>query len=116
MTTVVLLDDAVQLRFRTWEKVAGLIRDHEVPLSAITWAEVVSDGLAATRGLRAPGLGVPGYRKIGTWRGRGHKSLVSVRLGQPAVRLRLQGQRFDELLVGADDAAALVEQLRFRVA
>lgn len=110
-----LTETAVRLRFRAWEKVAGLIRDLDVPLEAVTSAELVADGLAGTRGLRAPGLGLPGYRKIGTWRGRGHKSIVSVRRHQPAVRLRLAGQRFDEVLVGSDDAAELVERLRARV-
>jgi hypothetical protein len=38
-----------------------------------------------------------------------------VRRHQPAVRLRLTGQRFDEVLGGADDAAALADRLRARV-
>jgi hypothetical protein len=37
--------------------------------------------------------------------------MVSVRRGQPAVRVRLTGQRFDTLLVGADDAAAVAGDL-----
>jgi hypothetical protein len=115
MTTMTISGTTVRLRFRAWEKVAGLIRDHEVPVSAITSVEVVGNGLAAARGLRAPGLGLPGLRKIGTWRGRGHKSLVSVRRHQPAVRLRLAGQRFDEVLVGADDAEGLADRLRAHV-
>jgi hypothetical protein len=48
---------------------------------------------------------------MGTWRRRGEKSLVSVRRGQPAVRIRLEGARYDTLLVGADDAAALAGAL-----
>jgi hypothetical protein len=93
------------------EKVLGLLRDLEVPLSSVRSVEVVPDGLAAVRGLRAPGLGLPGVRKIGTWRARREKSLVSVRRGQPAVRVRLAGQRFDSLLLGTDDAAALAAEL-----
>lgn len=89
------------------EKVLGLLRDVEVPLSAVRDAAVVPDGLAAARGVRAPGLGLPGRRKIGTWRRPGEKTLVSVRRGQPAVRVRLAGQRFDTLLVGTDDAATV---------
>ncbi|MGY1666885.1 hypothetical protein [Geodermatophilus sp. SYSU D00696] len=88
------------------EKVLGLLRDLEVPLTAVHSAEVVPDGLAAARGLRAPGLGLPGRRLIGTWRRRGSKAFVSVRRG-PAVRLHLTGQRFDTLLVSAGDAAAV---------
>jgi hypothetical protein len=67
--------------------------------------------VAATQGLRAPGLGLPGLRKIGTWRGAGRRTLVSVRRGQPAVRVTLEGRRWDELLVGTDDAAAVAASL-----
>jgi hypothetical protein len=50
-------------------------------------------------------------RKIGTWRGRGAKTMVSVRKDQPAVRVELTGARFDVLLIGADDAAARAAEI-----
>ncbi len=84
----------------------GLLRDLEAPLPAVRSVEVVPDGFAALRGLRAPGLGLPGLRAIGTWRRRGTRTYVSVRRG-PAVRIELTGQRFDTALVSADDAAAV---------
>ena len=34
-----------------------------------------------------------------------------MRKGQPAVRLRLEGARYDTVLVGADDAATLAGSL-----
>ena len=73
---------------------------------------MVQDGLAAPRGLRAPGYALPWSRKLGTWRKRGHKSLVDVRRDQPAVRVRLEGQRYDELLMGSDDAERLAGDVR----
>jgi hypothetical protein len=111
MATVTTTPQALRVTLTTTEKVLGLLRDLEVPRSSVTSVEAVADGLAAARGLRAPGLGLPGVRKIGTWRARGEKSLVSVRRGQPAVRVRLAGQRFDSLLLGTDDAAALAAEL-----
>ena len=101
----------LSVRLTRAEKIAGLLRDVDVTLSAVRGVEVVEDALAAPSGLRAPGLGLPGMRKIGTWRGIGRKTLVSVRRGQPAVRVRLEGQRWDELLIGADDAPALAASL-----
>jgi hypothetical protein len=72
---------------------------------------VESDGISAARALRAPGLGVPGLRKIGTWRrradGRTRRTAVSVRRGQPAMRIELRGTSWDQLLIGHDDARAL---------
>ena len=111
MATVQLNPPVLSLRLTRGEKVAGLLRDVEVPLAAVRDVEVVPDGMAAARGLRAPGLGLPGLRRIGTWRSRDGKALVSVRRGQPAVRIRLEGQRWHELLVGTDDAPSLAASL-----
>lgn len=111
MATLQLHPPVLTLRLTRVEKIAGLLRDVEVPLSAVREAEVVLDGISAPRGWRSPGLGLPGLRKIGTWRSPGHRALVSVRRGQPAVRIRLEGHRWDELLVGADDAPALASAL-----
>jgi hypothetical protein len=111
MATMTTTPQALRITLTRSEKVFGMLRDLEVPRSAVVSAEAVPEGLAALRGLRAPGLGLPGVRAIGTWRRRGEKSLVSVRRGQPAVRVRLTGQRFDTLLVGADDAAAVAGRL-----
>jgi hypothetical protein len=105
MTTIILHPDSLSLSFTRAEKVAGLIRDQRVPLSAVRAVDVVPDGLAATRGVRAPGLGLPGARKIGTWRARSGNTLVSVRAGRPALRISLEGQRYAELLVDVERPA-----------
>ncbi len=112
MSSIVVTDATLTVRPSVLDRVTGLFGRQVVDRSAITAVEVVDDGLGAARGLRAPGLAVPGRRKVGTWRGRGVTRLVDVRRGQPALRVRLRGHRYDELLVGADAAAALAEQLR----
>ena len=111
MATVQLTPTTVTVRFTTAEKIAGLLRDLELPRAAVRSAEVVPEPLDAIRGLRAPGLALPGVRKIGTWRRPGERSLICVRRGQPAVRVRLEGARYDTLLLGADDAVALAGEL-----
>jgi hypothetical protein len=111
MATLQLSETTLTVRLTRAEKISGLLRDVEVPRSAVRDVEVVPDGLTAARGLRSPGLGLPGVRKIGTWRQRGEKTMVCVRRDQPALRIRLDGQRYDTLLVGADDAASLAEAL-----
>ena len=99
------------VRFTTGEKILGLVRNLRIPASAVASVAVVGDGLAAAHGLRAPGLGLPGFRKLGTWRGRTGKTLVSVRRHQPAVQVHLTGATFATLLIGDDDAAALAAEL-----
>jgi hypothetical protein len=111
MTTLHVEGNDLALRFTTFEKIAGLVRDARVPLSSIRSAVLVDNGLAAAKGLRAPGLGLPGYRKLGTWRTLGAKSLVSVRRDLPAVRITLDGERYDTLLVSMPDAAAVAALL-----
>ncbi|TKJ22398.1 hypothetical protein [Blastococcus sp. CCUG 61487] len=111
MATIESTPTSLRVRLTRAEKVFGLLRDLEVPRSAITAVEAVPAGLDALRGLRAPGLGLPGLRSIGTWRRPGEKAYVSVRRNQPAIRVSLTGERYDTLLLGTDDAAALAEEL-----
>lgn len=94
------------------EKVAGLHGDLRLPLTAITGVEVVPDALAAAHGFRAPGLSLPGVRKIGTWRTRDGAEFVVAHRGQAGVRLTLTGQTLASVLLGADDADALAERIR----
>jgi hypothetical protein len=78
MTSTRVQGHTLKVSFTLAEKIAGLLRDQDIPLSAVRAAEVVPDGLAAARGLRAPGLALPGRRKVGTWRSPTGKTLVAV--------------------------------------
>lgn len=112
MSTIRIDPATVTIELTTWEHAFALRGDVTVPRQEIASAEVVPDALAAARGLRAPGLGAPGIRKVGTWRTRGSRTLVSVRRNQPAVHIRLRpASAWDALLVGCDDAPAIVAQL-----
>lgn len=107
MATMSITPEHIEVTFTTAEKIGGLLRDQRIPRSAVVAVDVVPDGYAATRGLRSPGLGIPGRRKIGTWRSRGRKQVVSVRRGEPAVHVSAQGQRYDDIIIGTPDAAIL---------
>ncbi|WP_122817948.1 hypothetical protein [Nocardioides pantholopis] len=111
MPTLSVNDQSLRLTLTRTEKVLGLLRDLEVPLSAVTSVEVVPDGFAALRGIRAPGYALPRHRAIGTWRGR-RKTLVSVRSGRPALRLTLDGQRYGEVLVAVEHPQDQAAELR----
>jgi hypothetical protein len=111
MSTITVTSDQLTVRLPWLHKVLGLLRDQDVPRSAVTAVDVVPDGVAAVRGIRAPGLALPG-RRVGTWRQPGAKRFVDVRKGQPALRVTLSGGRYDELLLGTDDPEAFAAQLR----
>lgn len=110
MATIHVSGESLDVRFTGSEKVLGLVRDRSFPLSAITAVETISDAMGAVRGLRAPGLGLPG-RKVGTWRGRG-KTLVAARRGEPAVLVSLQGPGYERLVISTPDAEAVAASLR----
>lgn len=111
MATAHVSNESLVVRFTTAEKIAGVLRDVELPLTAVRSATVAPDGLTAATGMRAPGLALPGYNKIGTWRRRGRRSLVVVRRGRPALRVQLSGHRYSDLLIEVDNAVELARTL-----
>jgi hypothetical protein len=114
MARLTVIDDELHVDLSTREKLAGLLRDVRVPLTAVRDVAVEDNALSAVRGLRAPGLAIPGRAKIGTWRRPGRRGLVVARRGVPAVRVALSGARYDELLVSTPDAAGVADSLRRR--
>jgi hypothetical protein len=111
MTTLSVRDDTLTVSFTTGEKIAGLLRDQRIPLTAVRDVEVVPDGSAATSGVRAPGLALPGRRKLGTWRSRTGKGLIAVDGHRPALRVTLTGHRYTSLLVSTDAPEELAASL-----
>lgn len=111
MSTITLDRDHLDIRFTVPERVGGLVKGQRVPVAAIRRVELVQNPIAATRGWRAPGLAVPGRRKVGHWRGRSGHELVAIRRGEPAIRVHLEGHHFASMLLGTPDAADLAERL-----
>ena len=115
MSTLLIQNGTITIHLTTGEKVAGVHGDLEFPLSAVAAVDVVPDALAAAHGLRAPGMSLPGVRKVGTWRTREGAEFVVASAGQPGVRLHLQGQKLSSVLVGdpdADELARTIEAAR----
>jgi len=111
VSSITLTPDTIEVSFTRGEKIGGLVRDQSFLRSAVTTVSVVDDGLAAAKGLRAPGLALPGRRKVGTWRRSTGKELVAVRRGEPALRLTLAGQPYVAAVIGTPDAHALAREL-----
>ena len=102
MARVEVDTDRVRVRFSPTEKALGLVGDLTVPRSAVRSAHLLTSW-REVRGWRV-GLGVPRGRMVGTWRWRGHRQLVSLERGLPAVGLELTGARYDEVLVSTPEA------------
>lgn len=115
MAKVTVDEETVRIELTTFEKIAGLLRDQEIPLRSVVDVDVQAEPRAALRGLRAPGLAVPGRTMIGTWRGRGHKMMVRIRRNAPAVRITADGEPFDAYLVSVDEADLVADRIRERI-
>lgn len=105
MAGITLTDHDLIVELTRTEKVFGLLGDLRVPRAQIRSVESIDDAIAAPRGLRSPGLALPGRIKVGTWRSRGGRQYVVVRRGEPGIRLHLLGHRYDQVVLSvADDA------------
>jgi hypothetical protein len=112
MPHVEITASTVTVRLAVLEKLAGVLRDLSVPVTAVQQAQVVPDGLRAARGLRAPGLHLPGVTKYGTWRGRRGRTFVAVNRRGPALVLHLKGQLYERVIVSTDVAETLAARVR----
>lgn len=113
MSRIAIVGQRLTLRFTRAEKVLGILRDLDVPLDRVVSAEPLRESWwRAVRGWRV-GLGLPRVRLLGTWRWRGHRQLVDLRRGRPALRLTLAaGSAYHEVLVSSPHADHLLAQLR----
>jgi len=104
--------ETLTIKLSLAEKIFGLKGDIRIPRSEISGAEVVEDGLSTARGIRAPGLSLPGVIKIGTWRRVGEKSFVSARRDRPALRIDLApGSDWTRIVVNCGEAPTLAHEL-----
>jgi len=115
VASVTVIGEELHVALTAREKVAGLHGDLRVPIRAVRDVHVEDDALEAVRGVRAPGLAIPGRTKIGTWRRRGWRTFAVARRGVPAVRLALSGARHDELIASTHDARGVAAAVRARV-
>lgn len=111
MPSITVNEDTVEVRFSRSEKALGLLRDLTVPRSAIVGAALVEDGRRAVRGWWRTGTSVPRLLHVGVWRQHGLRQVVVVRRGGPAVLIRLEGCRYDELLLAVADAPEVTRLL-----
>jgi hypothetical protein len=110
MSTIELTTDTLHIHLSLAEKIGALHGDLHVPRSAIQAVAVIEDGLSAARGIRAPGVAIPGRLKIGTWRSYDQSCFVLIRRGQPTLHLTLHGQTIDAVLISTPEAGDLAAQ------
>ena len=98
------------------EKLAAVkLRRPKARLAAVRSARVVQHPFEELRGIRAPGLRVPGSIALGTWRSRRGRDFVAVYRGRPAVIVELEGARYRRFVISVPDPAAVVAAISARL-
>lgn len=111
MAKLIINDRDVTVSLSVVEKLEALHGDLTVPRSAVAQVRVVPDGMVEVHGLRAPGTGLPGVIKVGTWRRREGNTFAVCHGRRPAIVLDLVGALYRRLVVTLDDPEHAMRQL-----
>ncbi len=92
------------------DKFWGWRRRIEIPLDQVIGAAVDADAASTRKGIRYPGLAVPGVKWVGTFYKKGVKTYWNVRAGSDTVVILLgEGAPFERLHLTVDDARGVVD-------
>lgn len=100
---------------RGLDKLWGLVRRIDVPLAHVRGATHDPGAVEDAKGVRAPGLHLPGHKWTGTWRRRGERHYWNVTGGADAVVVELREERFQRLYLSVDDPRAVVDAINAAV-
>jgi hypothetical protein len=111
MAKLLVNDREVTVSLSAVEKLEALHGNVVVPRSAVARVRAVPDGMVEVHGLRAPGTGVRGVIKVGTWRSREGNTFAVCHGRRPAIVLDLVGAPYHRLVVTLDDPEHAVRSL-----
>jgi hypothetical protein len=97
------------------DKLWGLRRRIEVPLRQVRGATYDPGAAYAGKGLRAPGLALPGVKWVGTFYRDGDRSYWNVRAGRQTIVIELADAPFARLHLTVADARAVVDRINASV-
>jgi hypothetical protein len=103
MAKLIIDDHEVTVSLSAVEKFEALHGDVTVPRSAVAQVRTVPDGMAEVHGLRAPGTGLLGVVKVGTWRSCKDTTFAVCHGRRPAIVLDLVGVPYSRIVVTLDD-------------
>jgi hypothetical protein len=105
-------NDELVVRLTRAERVESVHGDVRVPRSAVQHAEVLADPVREVGGWKLVGSRVPGVFAMGTFEADGRRIFAVVhRHATEGVRVALTGARYDEIVIGCDDAAGVVARI-----
>lgn len=113
MARILVTDDSLEVRLTGLDRLWALRRGITVPLSAVRGATADPGAAAEPKGVRAPGLHLPGVAAVGTFHRAGDKTLYAVHSGRRAVVVQLDAgpatSGFARAVVEVSDPRAAVD-------
>jgi hypothetical protein len=112
MNNKVLIDNRRQILVvepQGLDKMWGFVRRIEVPIDQIRGATHDPGVTEDYKGVRGPGLGIPGHKWVGTWRKDGQRHYWNVTGGKTTIVIQTTTPRFQRLYLSVEDPRAIVD-------
>ena len=116
MAKIEVDDEQLTVELQGMHRLWALKRRITVPLAHVRGATADPGIVNQPKGVRAPGLHLPGVAVMGTFHREGETSFWDVRNGAHAVVIELTGERFARLVVDVADPRAAVGAINAAVA
>ncbi len=110
MNTVTLTGSVLRVEPRGLDQLWTLTRRLDVPLAHVRGATVDPGADAEPKGLRRPGLRIPG-KAAGTFSRDGVRSFWNIGTHGSTVVVELSGERYQRLYLSVDEPRALVDTI-----
>jgi hypothetical protein len=115
-TALELTDDALRVRLTGRDALYSLKRSLVVPLDRVAEVRAVDrDAMRKTKTIRAPGTGLPGRIKAGTFRGSAGKEFWNVRRAHRLLELELRDTEYARVVLELPDPDAEADRIRAAV-
>jgi hypothetical protein len=91
------------------DKVWGFTRRIEIPINQVRGATHDPGAAEDYKGIRGPGLGIPGHKWVGTWHKDGQRHYWNVTGGKTAIVVQTTSPRFQRLYLSVEDPRMVVD-------
>ena len=116
MTEVEITEHSLIVHVKGMDKVLAFKSQLEVPLSHVVSAEVdpsaVQEFESLFIGIKAPGTGIPGVIRAGTWYTNNGKVFWDVHDAHKSITIRLADETYSRLVIEVADPAATSSQIQ----
>ncbi len=116
MNTVTIIDNTLVVEPRGLDKFWALTRELRIPLGHVRGATVDPGAAHDYKGLRNPGLGVPGVKWAGTFTLDGERHFWNVTGSAATIVVQLADEHYDRLYLTVADPSATVDAINAAIA